>query len=87
MRLGYMLITLSHPILGRPLVKSLPYGSSIPETDPSDFANMEIVRLAPTDEDYIADHAEEAARLRSRADLLETAMAEEAEALITRFME
>ena len=30
---GYLVTALSHPVFGRPLVKSLAYGSSIPEID------------------------------------------------------
>lgn len=86
MRPGYVLVALSHPTHGRPLVKSLPYGSSIPEIEPVDFAALEVVRLAPAEEDYIADRAERAAEWRAEADLLENEIADEAERILERFM-
>ncbi len=85
-RVGYLLTALSHPILGRPLVKALPYGSSIPEIDPTDFANFQIVRLFKKEESAIADFAEEAAALRAEADVRERALATSAGELIDRFV-
>ena len=35
-RAGYLVTALSHPVLGRPLIKSVAYGSSIPHIDPRD---------------------------------------------------
>lgn len=86
MHVGYVYIALSHPMLGRPLVKSLAYGSSIPEIDPSDFAKTEVVRIAPRDEEAIADLAEESAAERARADVLEREVAVDAGNLIERFI-
>lgn len=85
-RTGYLYTALSHPTLGRPLVKSLAYGSSIPEIDPSDFAEMEIVRLSIREEAAIADLAEASAAERARADVLERALAEDAGKLLERFL-
>lgn len=85
-RVGYLLTALSHPSLGRSLVKALPYGSSIPEIDPTDFANFQVVRIASKEETAIADLAEEAASLRARADLLERALATDAGKLIDQFV-
>ena len=35
-RVGYLHVAMSHPALGRPRVKALPYGSSIPEIEVAD---------------------------------------------------
>ena len=86
MRPGYVLVALSHPTLGRPLVKSIPYGSTIPEIEVADFAAIGVVRLAPDDENYIADRAEKAADLRAEADLMENEIADEAEGILNRFV-
>lgn len=86
MRVGYLLTALSHPRLGRPLVKSLAYGSSIPEIDPTDFSFLEVVRLAAKEEEAIADLAEESATLRAHADEKERALSTAAGELIDRFV-
>jgi hypothetical protein len=86
MRTGYLVTALSHPTLGRPLMKSLPYGSSIPEIDPQDFLDLSVVRIADRDENHIADLAEESADLRGQADVLEKQLASEAEARLDQFI-
>lgn len=63
------------------------YGSSIPHLDPEDVRNTPIVRLVPEVEDRIADAAEAAVRLRSEADQIENDIADEAERVISRFLE
>jgi hypothetical protein len=86
LKCGLAIFTLpSHPNLGRPLVKSLPYGSSIPEIDPTDFSRLEVVRLADKEE-AIADLAEESAALRTQADKKERALSAAAGELIDRFV-
>jgi hypothetical protein len=85
-RVGYLVTAMSHLTLGRPLVKSLAFGSSVPEIDSSDIADFEIVRLNPAEESAIADLAEAAAMARAEADLLERHMAQDAGAIIERFM-
>jgi hypothetical protein len=47
---GYIVTALSHPIFGRPLVKALAFGSSVPEIDGDDLAKLPIVRLKPEEE-------------------------------------
>ena len=74
-RVGYIYTALSHPKLGRPLVKALPYGSSIPEIELEDVNNLKVVRLKEAQEAAIADLAETAARLYAEADILENEMA------------
>lgn len=83
---GYLVTALSHPFFGRPIVKSLAYGSSIPELEVADVANLEVVRLKPTDESIIADLAEASAKARAEADILEREIAHDASAIIDRFI-
>ena len=83
---GYLLTALSHPILGRPLVKSIAYGSSIPEIEVADIEAFEVVRLRASEESAIAELAEASARARAEADVLEREIAGDAEAIIKRFM-
>lgn len=85
-RAGYLYTVLSHPMIGRPLVKSLAYGSSIPHIEPADVSSMEICRLPQDEENRIADLMEKAVRLRADADLLETSMAQEADDIVQRFV-
>lgn len=85
-RTGYVYVALSHPTLGRPLVKALAYGSSIPEIEVADMEQLGVVRIGSADEDAIADLAEKGAALLAKADLLENDIATEAEAIIGRFM-
>lgn len=73
-RIGYIYTALSHPTLGRPLVKALAYGSSIPEIEVDDVNHLQVVRLPKEQEDQIADLAESAARLYADADILENKM-------------
>lgn len=84
-RSGYLLVAMTHPTLGRPRVKALPYGSSIPEIEVEDVRSFSIPRLNERAEADIADRAEEAAHLRDRADELETRLAESADAEVERF--
>lgn len=83
---GYVMTALSHPIFGRPLVKSLAFGSSVPELDPDDLAAFKIVRLEPKEESAIAELAEASSQARSAADLLEREIAAEAGTIIDRFI-
>lgn len=85
LRVGYLQIALSHPSLGRPLVKALAYGSSIPHIEVADLANLELVRLDPNLESKIADLSEASAKARARADELEKNIAAEADAIIDQF--
>lgn len=83
---GYLLIALSHPQFGRPLLKSIAYGSSIPEIDVSDVQAFEVVRLPANQERHIADLARRAAKARSEADMMERSVAEDASVLIDEFI-
>lgn len=86
MRVGYLVTALSHLTWGRPLVKSLAFGSSVPEIDSEDLANLEIVRLKPSEESAIADLAEASAKARAQADVLEREIGEKASNIIDRFI-
>lgn len=85
-RTGYLYIALSHPTLGRPLVKSLAYGSSIPEIEVADLLKLEVIRLGNKIEDTIADMAEKASGLLAQADLEERIIADKAEEIINKFI-
>lgn len=86
MRVGYLVTALSHLAWGRPIVKALAFGSSVPEIDPDDLADLEIVRLKTAEENAIADLAEASAQARADSDLMERDIAQEASAIIERFM-
>lgn len=83
---GYLLTALSHPIFGRPLVKSIAYGSSIPEIEVTDMEAFQVVRLKASEESAIAELAEASAKARATADVLEREIAADAEAIIARFI-
>lgn len=85
-RPGYLFAALSHPTLGRPLVKRYGYGTSIPHIEPVDIATFPVVRLDQITENVIADYMEEATNLRSKADMLENHLVAEAEVLLDRFI-
>jgi hypothetical protein len=85
-RAGYLLTTLTHPTLGRPILIRIAYGTSIPHLDPGDVSAFPIVRLAPGEESAIADLAEESAAERARADVLERELAADAGRLVERFI-
>lgn len=67
-RSGYLQTVLQHPTLGRPLVVSRAYGTSVPELAPEDIRRLPLPRLKSGIEDKIADAAEQANELRRRAD-------------------
>lgn len=84
--LGYLYVALSHPTLGRPLIKALPYGSSIPHIDVSDLEEFHVVRLAPEQEKSIGNLAREAASCGERADLMERSLSLDANILLDRYI-
>ena len=85
-RPGYLMTALTHPKLGRPLVKTIAYGSSIPEIDVDDLGELQIVRLKSSEESEIAELAEAAAKAKTRADLEERAVAASASDIVEKFM-
>jgi len=85
-RVGYIVTALSHLLWGRPVVKSLAFGSSVPEIDSEDLASLEFVRLKPEAESAIADLAEASANARAGADVLERKIARDAGTIIDHFM-
>jgi len=84
---GYLVTGLSHPRLGRPLIKALAYGSSIPEIEVADIESLEVVRLDPKEEEAIAELAEASAKARAAADIIEREIAGDAEKIIAKFIE
>lgn len=85
-RAGYLITALTHPVYGRPLVKALAFGSSVPELDPAEVRDLRVVRLSKDDEDAIAELAEESAARRAEADVLERQLGDEASRLVDRFL-
>lgn len=85
-RAGYLLTTLTHPTLGRPILIRIAYGTSIPHLDPGDVSDFPVVRLTSGEEDVIADLTEEAAAERAQADVLERELAADAGNLVDRFI-
>jgi hypothetical protein len=83
---GDRVMALSHPVFGRSLVKSIAYGSSIPEIEVADIEAFEVVRLKPSEESAIAELAEASAKARAAADVLEREIAADAEVIIARFI-
>jgi type I restriction enzyme S subunit len=85
-RPGYLLCALSHPSLGRPLIISQAYGTSIPHLEPADVATVPVTRLESSIEDAIADRMEKAVALRAEADEIEDEITVKAERMIDEFM-
>ncbi|QLL06665.1 hypothetical protein [Mycobacterium vicinigordonae] len=85
-RPGYLEAVLSHPTLGRPVILSYAYGTSIPHLEPGDIWDLPIPRLKAKLESEIAAKIEEAASLRAHADDVEDAMENRAEQIITEYL-
>lgn len=85
-RSGYLQCVLGHPQLGRPLLVSLAFGSSVPEIAAEDVASIPIPRLDAAIESHLAAMMEEAASIRSKADELEDELTKQADELIRKFM-
>lgn len=85
-RPGYVYAALSHPLLGRPMVKSLAYGSSIPEIEVGDIAALRFPRLDRKVEERIADMAEEGAALFAEADIIENKMAGQVDSMLAKLL-
>lgn len=83
---AYLQVALSHPLLGRPLIKALAFGSSVPEIDPMELARVPIARLGGKVEGEIAAMAESVVADRAKADELERAVGIKAGDLIDAFI-
>lgn len=83
---GYLHLTLSHEILGRPRVKSLAYGSSIPHIEVEDLLDLEIPRLGEGTEKELGELVKSAYRSWSEADRLERHIGSLAESAISSFI-
>lgn len=82
---GYLYVALSHGSLGRPRVKSLAYGSSIPHIEVEDLKRFCIPRLPSKVEREIGDLARSAFANWATADAIEDELADTAEAEIAKF--
>lgn len=85
-RPGYLIVALTHPTHGRPLLIRAAYGTSIPHLDPGDVADFPVVRLDASKEAVIADLAEKGAVARAEAEAMERALAVDAGKVIDRFI-
>ena len=85
-RIGYLQMVLSHPLLGRPRILKSAFGSSVPEIALGDVEALTVPRLRSVVEGGIADMMEEASKLRTQADELEEQIAAEAEDHVNRFL-
>lgn len=85
-RTGYVHVFLSHPRFGRPLLKAIAYGSSIPHIEVEDVYKIEIPRLSAKVELALADLGEEVARLLAQADIDEAEAAQRADKLVQGFL-
>ena len=83
-RSGYLQTVLQHPTLGRPLVVSRAYGTSVPELAPKDIRQLPLPRLKREIEDEIADAAEHANELRRIADEKENRAVSDLESELSR---
>lgn len=82
---GYLLVALTHPTHGRPLLIRAAYGTSIPHLDPGDVADFPVARLDEDIENEIGTLAEEAAKARAAADVLEQSIAIDAGKIVQAF--
>jgi hypothetical protein len=85
-RAGFLLIALTHPTLGRPLLIREAYGMSIPHLDPEDVGRFPVARLHSEVEDRIADLAEKSIEEFEKAECLEREIAVDAAHLIEQFV-
>lgn len=82
---GFVYTALSHPTLGRPVMKGLAYGSSIPHIEVADLLRVEIPRVDEKLERQIAARAMKATKLRADADALENLIAAQADEMVRSF--
>ncbi len=85
-RAGYLLVALTHPTHGRPLLIRAAYGTSIPHLDPGDVSDFPVARMNRNQEEKIADLVEESAKQWAEADALERQMATNATEIIDTFV-
>jgi hypothetical protein len=83
---GYLHLLLSHAFLGRPRIKSLAYGSSIPHIEVEDLYEFTIPRLRAEQENVLGELIVDAFSAWSEADQLETSLGERADQAIRQFI-
>lgn len=86
MRAGYVMVALSHPILGRPLMKALPTGSSIPSIDFKDVLDLTLPRFLDEQEIQISNLATRATELQAQADAREIMLAASADEVVSKLL-
>ena len=84
---GYLYVALSHALLGRPRVKALAYGSSVPHIEVEDVRDFFVPRLDTSIETEISELAESAFSLWAEADVLESRLADLAETEVRQFIQ
>lgn len=83
---GYLLLVLSNPHYGRPMVIRNAYGTSIPHLDPVDVRNVPIPRFDADVERRLGEMMVQVAELKAEADALENEATELAETVTSAFM-
>lgn len=83
---GYLLLVLSNPRYGRPMVIRNAYGTSIPHLDPVDVRNVPIPRFDAEIERRLGEMMVRVAELKAEADRLENESTELAETVASAFM-
>jgi hypothetical protein len=83
-RPGYLQVALGHPLVGRPLVLRLAFGTEVPEIAPEDLRDFPVPRLSASSERAIADCVERASALRMEADGEENAAVAFVEQVVDR---
>lgn len=83
---GYLHLLLSHETLGRPRVKSLAYGSSIPHIEVEDLLEFNIPRFDARQEQLLGEMMVDAFAAWSEADQLENELGENADKAIREFI-
>jgi hypothetical protein len=83
---GYLLLVLSNPRYGRPMVIRNAYGTSIPHLDPVDVRDVPIPRFDTGIERRLGEMMVRVAELKAEADRLENEATELAETVTSAFM-
>jgi hypothetical protein len=83
---GFLHLALSHHALGRPRVKAIAYGSSIPHIEVEDLKSLRVPRFDSNIEASLGSLVEEAYAAWSSADTLERELAEIADKFVTQFI-
>lgn len=83
---GYLHLALTHEVLGRPRVKSLAYGSSIPHIEVEDLYEFRVPRIDRDEEERLGNLVTSAFENWADADRIENALSQDAENFVQRFI-